>query len=60
MKKPSPSSFAGRLRKWRGARLQKEVAVILDVEKRTYQGWEGGYHEPTGLTKKIVEKMISK
>jgi DNA-binding transcriptional regulator YiaG len=36
------SKFSKSLKEWRGKRLQKEAAEILDVNVRTYEGWESG------------------
>lgn len=44
------ASFSKTLRKWRGARLQKEAAEALDVNIKTYQAWEYGVNKPHKLT----------
>jgi hypothetical protein len=34
--------FAKELKKWRGARPQKNMGEILGASQRTYEGWESG------------------
>lgn len=36
------SRFSKELKAWRGKRGQKEVADLIDVNLRTYEGWESG------------------
>ena len=42
MSRKAKKEFAAKLKKWRGSRLQKEAAELLQVPLRTYQGWEEG------------------
>ena len=47
------------LRKWRGKKLQKEVASILGVSVRTYQNWENGVSVPTDFCIDCIKKKIA-
>jgi len=38
----SDMQFGKMLKAWRGKRLQKEAADLLQVNLRTYEGWENG------------------
>ena len=50
-------AFGKALKKWRGGRLQKEVADILDVNLRTYEGWESGRKPSRYAINKIKRRM---
>lgn len=41
--------FSTKLIRWRGFRLQKEVADILNVPLPTYVNWEQNHHTPNTL-----------
>lgn len=53
MSKKAKKEFAAKLKKWRGNRLQKEAASLLQVPLRTYQGWEEG-REAGGLAIVVI------
>jgi len=51
------SSFAKELKKWRGQRGQKEVADLIDVNLRTYEGWELGRNPSRYAINRAKRKM---
>lgn len=50
--------FAKELREWRGSRLQKEVSSLLDVNQRTYEGWENG-RKPSQFTINALRRLMT-
>jgi len=52
-------SFAQRLKKKRGKRLQKEFAAELNIKLRTYQEWEQGRTEPKELAMAELDRRLS-
>jgi DNA-binding transcriptional regulator YiaG len=57
MSRKVKKEFAEKLKKWRGERLQKEVAALLQVSVRTYQGWEEG-RGMNALSKSEIERRM--
>lgn len=53
-----PESFGLRLRKWRGKRMQKEIAFILDVPLGTIRKWEYGKRTPTKISQVGIAKLM--
>lgn len=51
------SPIAKKLIEWRGKRGQKEVADLLDVNLRTYEGWEVGRKPSRYAINQIYRKM---
>ena len=51
-------SFAKELKNWRGERLQKEVADLLGMSLRTYEGWEIG-HNPSRFAKNEIRRLMA-
>jgi ABC-type polysaccharide/polyol phosphate transport system ATPase subunit len=52
------SEFSKELKKWRGKRRQKEVAALIDVSLRTYEGWEIG-HIPSRFAQNEIRRLMS-
>jgi DNA-binding XRE family transcriptional regulator len=57
MGKKARKEFAKKLIEWRGSRLQKEVASLLEVSLKTYQGWEQG-RGVNALAKETIERRM--
>lgn len=55
---PKELSVPELLKKWRGARLQKEAASMLGVSVRTYQNWENGVNKPTDFCVECIKLKI--
>jgi hypothetical protein len=51
--------FGKSLKLWRGKRLQKEAADVLDVNLRTYEGWENGRKPGRYAINEIKRRMAS-
>jgi DNA-binding XRE family transcriptional regulator len=49
--------FGKALKLWRGARLQKEAADVLEVNLRTYEGWESGRQPSRYAINEIKRRM---
>ena len=49
--------FGKSLKQWRGNRLQKEAADLLDVNLRTYEGWENGRNPGRYAVNEIKRRM---
>jgi DNA-binding transcriptional regulator YiaG len=50
-------TFKKTLRSFRGERLQKEMADLLDVSLKTYQGWEQG-RNPSRYSQNLIRSKI--
>lgn len=46
------------LKNWRGERLQKEIADLVGVSVRTYEGWENG-KTPSRFALNIIRRLIN-
>jgi DNA-binding transcriptional regulator YiaG len=51
------SQWSKELRNWRGIRGQKEVAALLYVSVRTYEGWEAG-HTPSRFARNELRRSM--
>lgn len=51
--------FGKFLKQWRGNRLQKEVADVLNVNLRTYEGWENGRNPSRYAINEIQRRMVA-
>jgi hypothetical protein len=51
--------FGKALKAWRGKRLQKQAADILQVNLRTYEGWENGRNPSRYAIKEIQRRMAA-
>lgn len=51
--------FKDLLKQWRGSRLQKEAADLLDIPLGTYRKWEYGKRTPTKITLAQVEQRMA-
>lgn len=49
--------FKEKLKKWRGSRPQKQAASLLDVPRRTYEGWEQGKCPASIVQQEIQRRM---
>jgi hypothetical protein len=57
--KAMPELFKDRLRKWRGERMQKTAAGILEVPVATLRKWEYGKRTPKPLAMAEIERRMS-
>jgi len=53
------TTFSKALKQWRGSRLQKEAADVLDVKLRTYEGWELGRNPSRYAINEIQRRMTA-
>jgi hypothetical protein len=51
--------FGKSLKQWRGKRLQKEAADLLQVNLRTYEGWESGRNPSRYAINEIQRRMAA-
>jgi hypothetical protein len=51
--------FGDRLKKWRGARLQKQAAGDLDIPLPSYRKYEYGKRTPNKLALAELERRMS-
>ena len=58
MDSDSPVEFGARLRAWRGKRLQKEVAPLLNLSLATLKNYELGRTHPPEFCRNCLEKKM--
>ena len=51
--------FSEELKRWRGERLQKEAADLLDVSLSTYHNWEQGVNTPSRFTIRALRTAMA-
>lgn len=55
---PMGEPFKNQLRKWRGNRIQKEGASLLNVPVATFRKWEYGKRTPNKLAMAEIKRRM--